>query len=200
MDNVCFIGGSPCSGKSTVAKALADICDMVYYSVDDHLGKYIAQGLNGQIPLVRRMMAMSADETWLRDPKEQCAELLEYFCVMFPFALRDIRELGGDKNIIAEGAALLPTKMREIDIARYFCMIPTREFQIRHYRERPWVNDILKDSSNRETAFAHWMERDALMGEITRRDAARRGYISVIVDGEKSAPDMVGLARTILRL
>ncbi len=36
---VYFIGGSPCSGKSTVARALSARYDLTYFKVDDHLDR-----------------------------------------------------------------------------------------------------------------------------------------------------------------
>ncbi len=201
MDNVCFIGGSPCSGKSMVAEALAKKHGLRYFKIDDNLEKYIRLGLEAQIPLVERMMAMDTDATWLRDPKVQCEEELMYYRATFPFLLNDLEALSREHEaVIAEGAALLPDIMREKGISRYFCMTPTREFQIRHYRERPWISQILQDSSDKETAFDNWMERDALFGEAVQADALRLGYPSIIVDGSKSVEETVGLAEKLLQL
>ena len=41
---VYFIGGSPCSGKSTVAQALSARYDLTYFKVDDHLDRYLKMG------------------------------------------------------------------------------------------------------------------------------------------------------------
>ena len=40
MTNIYFIGGSPCSGKSTVAEILAEKYDLYYFKVDDFLEEY----------------------------------------------------------------------------------------------------------------------------------------------------------------
>ena len=39
-----YIGGSPCSGKSTVADALAKRFGLAYFKADDHLDEFIARG------------------------------------------------------------------------------------------------------------------------------------------------------------
>lgn len=39
--NVYYIGGSPCSGKSTTAEILSKKYDLYYFKVDDYLDKYI---------------------------------------------------------------------------------------------------------------------------------------------------------------
>ena len=42
--NIYCIGGSPCSGKSTIAEALAAKHGLHYFKVDDHLDKYLKRG------------------------------------------------------------------------------------------------------------------------------------------------------------
>lgn len=39
--NIYFIGGSPCSGKSTVAEILSRKYDLHYFKVDDYLDTYM---------------------------------------------------------------------------------------------------------------------------------------------------------------
>lgn len=44
MKTICYIGGSPCSGKSTVAQALAERYGLTPFKVDDHLDALIDRG------------------------------------------------------------------------------------------------------------------------------------------------------------
>ena len=44
MTGIYFIGGSPCSGKSTVAESLSDKYDLYYFKVDDYLNQYTNRG------------------------------------------------------------------------------------------------------------------------------------------------------------
>jgi len=92
-----------------------------------------------------------------------------------------------DKNtpIIAEGAAFLPSLIRTAK-THYICIVPTKEFQIKHYSDRTWVNDYLSSCSDREKAFKNWMERDALFAVSTLNQAKEIGYATLIVDGSKS--------------
>ena len=39
---IYYIGGSPCSGKSTAAEALANEYGLRYLKVDDYLDKYMS--------------------------------------------------------------------------------------------------------------------------------------------------------------
>lgn len=44
MINTYYIGGSPCSGKSTIAEILSERYDLYYFKVDDFLDKYTKMG------------------------------------------------------------------------------------------------------------------------------------------------------------
>ena len=50
--NIYYIGGLPCSGKSTIAEILSKKYDLYYFKVDDYLDKYMqlgaAAGINNQ--------------------------------------------------------------------------------------------------------------------------------------------------------
>lgn len=50
MTNIYYIGGSPCSGKSTIAEMIAKKYDLHYFKVDDYLDKYIAKGKEKGFP------------------------------------------------------------------------------------------------------------------------------------------------------
>lgn len=42
--DICYIGGSPCSGKSTVAQALAEQYGIAGFKADDYLEDFTTQG------------------------------------------------------------------------------------------------------------------------------------------------------------
>lgn len=41
MEGLYIIGGSPCSGKSTIAEMIAEKYDFIYFKVDDYLEQYM---------------------------------------------------------------------------------------------------------------------------------------------------------------
>lgn len=185
---VYTIGGSPCSGKSTVAEALADRYGLHYFKVDDHLDRYLKAGAEQGLPACRLAVSMTPDQTWLRDPAVQCAEELRIYEEISGFVLADLTALTDSRSVITEGAAWLPAlaASRKLPFDRYISITPTREFQIDHYRRREWVPFVLKDCSDRELAFRNWMERDVLFARAVGRQCADAGYLSVINDGSQS--------------
>ena len=62
---VYYIGGSPCSGKSTVAEALAARYGLTYFKADDCLDDLIAEGVAAGLPVCERLRRMTAEETWI---------------------------------------------------------------------------------------------------------------------------------------
>jgi hypothetical protein len=62
-------------------------------------------------------------------------------------------------------------------------MVPTIEFQLHHYRQRPWIQGILKECRDPQQAFDHWMKRDALFGKEVIRQANAYGFRVILVDG-----------------
>lgn len=177
---IFYIGGSPCSGKSTISEALAKRYGLTYFKADDYLEDFTARGAAAGLPVCQRILRMSADETWLRLPQEQCQEELDYYAEIAPFVTAKLEELHAPR-VIAEGAAFLPRLMT--NPAHYIAITPSRDFQISRYRERPWVSHVLRDCTNKERAFANWMERDCLFAEEVRRQCMQLGLPHLLTDG-----------------
>lgn len=184
---IYYIGGSPCSGKSTVAEALAKRCGLTYFKTDDYLDELIDEGADAGLPVCRRIRSMSAEETWMRPPQVQCREELDFYEEVSGMLLERLNRLQGGP-VITEGAAFLPEVMKAWSVPpqRYIAITPTREFQFSRYRERPWVPHVLRDCSDREAAFRNWMERDALFAEDVREQCSRADYLSLLTDGSGS--------------
>ena len=62
----------------------------------------------------------------------------------------------------------------------------SREFQIKYFSERLWVNEYLSECSDKKNAFNNWMERDVLFALSALSQAQEMGYITLVVDGSKS--------------
>ena len=180
---IYYIGGSPCSGKSTVAEALAEQYRLAYFKVDDHLDDFISRGVAAGLPVCQRIRRMSANETWMRPPQAQCQEEFDFYAEIAPLVAEKLAALAAPRAI-AEGAAFLPYLMK--DAAHYIAITPSREFQISRYSQRPWVPHVLRDCSDKELAFANWMERDALFAEEVRRQCTQLGLPHLLTDGSVS--------------
>lgn len=184
--NVYFIGGSPCSGKSTVAENLSPKNGLLYFKVDDHLDTYTRMGAEAGYPMCRKQMELSAEQIWMRTPRVQCEEELRYYEEIFPFVLNDLGNLDTNAAVITEGAAYLPNLLKRIGIPdnRYIALVPTEVFQVFHYRKREWVSNVLAECSDPEKAFQNWMDRDILFAKEVVQRCREENYRYLLNNGE----------------
>lgn len=189
------LGGSPCCGKSTITARLAERLDLQYYKVDDYEFTHLDRCDPEQQPLMHRYAQMSWDEIWMCPVPVQVEEEFEYYRERFPLILEDLRDYDLSKPILLEGTAYLPGLMRRcgVEQSRAVYMVPTREFQLEHYRKRTWIKGILAHCRDPEQAFANWMERDHLFGQEILRRARRFNYRTILVDGEAGVEDNLGM-------
>jgi hypothetical protein len=180
-----ILGGSPCSGKSTVAEMLVSVYGFQYYKADDHDPAHLERAQPDQQPVMFKLSKMSWEDIWSRSPSELLDDELTYYRERFPFILDDLCQLGLEKPVILEGAAFLPDLVNQYPVScnNVVYMVPTLDFQLCHYQQRPWIEAILKDCRNPQQAFDHWMERDALFGQEVMRQASTHGFHVIIVDG-----------------
>jgi 2-phosphoglycerate kinase len=189
--NVCtdvyWIGGSPCSGKSTIAERLVETLDWDYYRCDDFLDSYVKRGVAKNIPIMKKFSQMTLDEMWLRTVDSLVEDEFAFYRAAFEEILLDVANRQGEKPLVVEGAAILPGCIinRGIDPKRYICLVPTETFQREKYAERTWVADYLRGCSDPKLAFDHWMDRDAEFARRVRSMAEEVGLEVILVDGQQ---------------
>ena len=188
MGVVYYIGGSPCSGKSTIAEMLANEYGLEYYKVDDFLYPYMEAAAADGKPHSALNLSFDFEQMWMRSPRLQCEEEIAVYAEILPYALRDIRALGTEKPVIAEGAGFMPELMasEHVDNAHYICIVPTEDFQREKYAQRQWIGEFLKGCTDPKAAFDNWMSRDALFAKHVLEHALKSGYAAIVVDGGRS--------------
>lgn len=189
---IYLIGGSPCSGKSTIAQVLAEEYGLHVFKVDDHLHQYTKMGARDGKECCAGVANMSPDKIWLRPPEVQCREELQIYEEIFEYILADLECLAHKAGVITEGAAYLPAlaKRKHIPFNRYISITPTKGFQVFHYSKREWVPFVLDGCSDRKRAFANWMERDALFAKAVQGQCTEYGYASLINRGDQSVKEL----------
>ncbi len=193
MIETYYIGGSPCSGKSTIAEALSKKYNLHYFKVDDYLDKYMKQGATNKKEICLKVETMNAEQIWMRDPLVQCEEELLIYEEIFEFILEDLKKIDCKNGIITEGAAYLPKMIKcfNIPFEKYISITPSKEFQIFHYSKRQWVPYVLAECSNKEKAFENWMNRDVLFAEKVQQQCNELGYLSLINNGELAVDELI---------
>lgn len=193
MKNIYFIGGSPCSGKSTIAEIIAKKYGMKYVKADNYIDDYIELGSKRNLPICKKQKTMNGEQIWMREPMLQCEEEFLFYKETNDFLWRDLNRVDDSKGIITEGAAYVPQLMKKAGVAaeRYIAIVPEKEFQLSHYQQRTWVPYVLKDCSDKEKAFDNWMERDSLFAREVKKQAEIEGYEVIENDGGASIEELV---------
>ena len=158
------LGGSPCSGKSTLAERLSHDFNLQYYKVDDQMWRHLEQADPRSQPTMAAYASMSWNEIWSKPVNSQVEDVFAYYAEQFPMILADLQEHADKGPIVMEGAAFLPRLIHGWGIAgqHVVFLVPTKAFQIQHYSQRDWVRPILDSCEDPDQAFANWMERDYL--------------------------------------
>ncbi len=183
-----ILGGSPCSGKSTIAEMLAAKYGFQYYQADDYDSDHVRRATPDLQPTMVRYSKLNWDEIWSQSIEQLSRDEITYYHERFPFILDDLSQLKLEAPVILEGAAFLPELIAQFHLNRenVIFMIPTLEFQLHHYAQRPWTQSILDEYQNPKQAFDNWMKRDALFGREVRRTATECGLQVIRVDGSVS--------------
>ncbi|HPJ90245.1 MAG TPA: hypothetical protein PLO84_14100, partial [Thermotogota bacterium] len=193
INRTYFIGGSPCSGKSTVSELLSQEYLLHYYKVDDHDSEHLKRIIPEKHPLLCKWQNPNWNELWMRPVEIQVGEEFQIYRERFEMIMDDLLSLPEDHGIIVEGAALIPDLMQEYKVPtdRLIYMIPTKDFQVKKYSEREFIKYILAECNEPDTAFKNWMERDHQFGQIVTAQAKVYGYKILSIDGSTSIENTI---------
>jgi len=199
MCNVYCIGGSPCSGKSTIAGILSKKHKMQYYCFDDKMWEYIKIGANDGNKWLNYILTTSMDDMWLVNPEEMFHNAIKLCHELLPYVKDSIK---GINDIILEGTAFIPAVIDKYEISKtnYICMVPSKIFQFEGYSKRLWIRDYLKKTSDPEKAYLNWMKRDMLLTEYMLNEATRLGLQTMIMDGTKDINENVDIVEKAIGL
>lgn len=191
-ESVLFLGGSPCSGKSSIAASLCQRYGLRYYQCDEYFSAHAAAATVEVQPNLQRISLLRDDALWLRPVAELLADEIAVYREEFAMIESDVRDLlavaGQGPRVLVEGAALLPDEVfaRCGSAVRAAWLVPSPEFQWLHYSRRDWAKELVSACSDPDAAFAHWMQRDIEFANWIEEQARSLGYACLRVDGSTS--------------
>ena len=188
-----MIGGSPCSGKSTIASLLARQYQLLHIKLDDLIEEMMSQASADSQPIC----LLRQD----RNPEEMADEEWRFYEEIFSY-VKSYLIKNQNRPLLVEGAGLLPHLVKELEcqVSSYLCLTPTADFQKKHYIQREWVPYVLEGTTNPEQAFENWMQRDILFAQMVRKEAVRLGYPSLVTDGSQSENQTAEEVARLLKL
>lgn len=146
--NTYYIGGSPCAGKSTVAEILSKKYNLYYFKVDDFLDGYTKLGALKGCPICKKTIELNAEQTWMREPSLLCKEEFEWYKEVFEYVIEDLKQISCKNGIITEGAAYVPTLIKQIGVVRnryIYRSLPHRNFKFFILEKGSLCHIYLKD-------------------------------------------------------
>lgn len=207
LSHVYWIGGSPCAGKTTIARRLVNEYDFTYYKCDDCYEDHMSRSKPDQHPTMYRIKDLTWNQVWSSQfcslsVYQQIQEVISLYQEQFELILDDLLKLPKSSNILVEGAALLPEKVAPLILKpnQAIWIVPTPEFQVSHYSKRGWIHDVLNQYDNPEIAFSNWMNRDIGFAQKISENAEQLGFMTIYVDGSKSIDQNYEYAKNQFKL
>ena len=180
---VLWIGGTPCSGKTSIADLLAETYQLQVYHCDEAFETHKLQ-----MSATRKLMTISWDELWMQPLDMLVADVFAIYREEFQLIIDDLRALPPWPPILAEGMALLTNLVAPL-LANQECavwVIPTPDFQRERYPLRgAWVQDILHQCADPDQAFRNWMNRDIASARIIAAATVAHNLRLIEVDGQR---------------
>ncbi len=196
LDDIYWLGGSPCCGKSSVAQILSDRYDLTYYKCDDHLDRHLQAGAEKGLPVCSTIRDSDHEYVFMRSHSQNVQLPFDVYGEEFELILEDLAS--EPAPLLAEGCALLPDKLRKLGVqpGRTLYMVPVEAFFREQYARRTWVYDRLQETSDPDQAFENWMNRDVEFARLIAESARLLGYACLEIDGsrtlEQTASEIAG--------
>ena len=187
LQHVLWMGGSPCSGKSSIADILSTQYDVEVYHVDEAFVEYIPDFTPEVFPVNFKWTHTPWQELWMQPQETLLHEAIDAYTEHLHFIFADLKGIEG--KVIAEGTCLLPDCIKPLisDISRAIWVVPTENFQREMYPKRgPFVNIVLEQCEDPEQAMQNWMDRDVTFARWVVERTKMLKLPCIEVDGQRS--------------
>lgn len=186
-----WIGGSTCSGKSTVADRIAGRRGLSVYHVDQHEESHAERASALGLPVYERWLAMTLTERWaLSSVDELVADTLTMSEERLPMIIEDVANADG--RVIVEGFQIYPWLVEPLleSPRAGVWLVCTSEFRRATHFARPHAWTMPSQTDDPERAQANRLERDDRVGDEILRGATRLGLKAIQVDGPRDLDEI----------
>lgn len=191
LQNVIFVIGTNCGGKTTTAKALAERNGRAFYSADEHYWDHRGLTDEKNQPNMNRPF-IDWEEYFGRDPEKQAAWLLSCMEEEVPFILIDLLRLSErhKEGVIADVHAVPEILLKVSDPSRIVAMTADdatirRDFFGREDKN-PLLECIRKNTPDPEKATENVLETAVFVANEEKR---RIGACGIHTDERTGATD-----------
>lgn len=194
LSHILWIGGSPDTGKTTIARNLAERHQLQTYHYDQHDLRH-HELLATKNPKYKSFLAASFEERWVEpEPEALFQRMMQSFQDRFPLLIEDLIALPRHRRVIVEGLGLLPELLAPalIDPAQALWLVPTKAFKLASMerRNKPSFRTQVSDPDRVRTNL---IRRDQLLTEHLKHVVPKHGYSCYEVDGSRPVDEMTDL-------
>jgi 2-phosphoglycerate kinase len=192
LENVFWLGGSPCAGKSSISEVIASRFGLEVYHVDQAFDVHASRFDTIRHPTLTKWSESSWDQRWMQPVDSLVHEVIACYEEHFTLILEDVCSFP-KRPLLVEGTALLPRRVAGVlsRQSRALWVIPTADFQRTHYSDRGWVQPIVAQCSYPEEAFHNWMERDIRFAKWIQTETSALGLPLLTIDGRQTIKETV---------
>src|SRR5205823_6244631 len=135
LEDVFWLGGSPCAGKTSISEIIASRFDLDVYRVDEAFESHARRFDPLRHPALTKWSQSSWDQRWMQPVDSLLQDVITCYREHFTLVLEDILPLPKRKFLLVEGTALLPSQVADVlsRQSRAIWLVPTADFQRAHY-------------------------------------------------------------------
>jgi hypothetical protein len=203
LAHVLWMGGSPCSGKSSITQLLAGKYGLRTYHCDEAFTEHQQRITIHKQPMLHKWTHTVWAELWMQPLDVLVEETIACYQEHFQLVVADLLLLPHSDPILVEGTCLLPSSVSPLLLRKEHAIwiVPTETFQVAHYPDRgAWVEAILSECADPEEAFQNWMDRDAGFARWVLSKTNELGLKTVQVDGKRTIAENARLVADFFRL
>lgn len=183
-----WIGGSPCGGKSTIAQIIAKNCNLNLYSIDDQLNHLMKDITPAKQPALCQWEAQSWEERWMQPVDQLLDFAIHAYDEVFWLCMEEITNIPSSQPTLIEGNPLRPELIMPylFDRNHAIWLIAEGDDLRHYYSQREWAQHVVKETSNPDLAFTHWMDRDVAFANRIREDCETYHLPYIMSDRQQS--------------
>ena len=195
LQDVYWIGGGSCAGKSTVANRIALEHGLRVYATDDVMADHALRSSPGNCPLLHEFMAMDMDQRWVNRSPEMMFETFHWFKGEgFDLIVEDLHRLPNEPRVIVEGFRLLPHLVKDLLTVNSHAvwLLPTPDFRQRVIADRggsAW--SFLAKTSDSDAALHNLLKRDRMFTDHLRDETLRLNLHAIQTDPTTTEDDLI---------
>lgn len=191
LNDVFWVGGSTCAGKTSVARRLAERYELTLYHRDEREPKRAEDVDGDRFPNFARWAAMSLDERWaVSSAGDLVADTLALGPEMLEMTLDDVRT--ERRPLLVEGFQIFPDLLAVHLPSPHHAvfLVATPAFRRSTHLARPHASATPSRTSDPERAQRNRVERDDRVGEHILSGASRHGLKAIKIDGSRRVDDI----------